>query len=495
MKFLSPTPKLTEEQTQSGLRYIVKESLAGEVMVNLTGGTFLVSMAVFMGASNFQIGLLASLPIFTNVFQLLSIWLVQKYNNRRAIAVYTSIVARVALLVVGFLPFLFGKSVNVNFLIALLTVHYFFGSLASASWNSWMKDLVPEKMLGQYFSYRTKLMQILSVNTSLMVAFFIDFMKSHYPQNVETAYFVMFLLGAAVGMLGVYLLSRAAEPQAELEKIHVLKSFRKPLKDKNFRKLITFNSFWTFALDLAVPFFAVYMMKTIGLPLSYVMAFTIIGQLSSIASIKTWGKFTDRYSNKTIIRICAPVYCACIIAMGFTALPSDKYASIALLVGINILSGISTAGINLAIGNIGLKLAPKEDAMTYLSIKNIIVSFSGAIAPLAGGLMADFFSSHQLEWNLAWQGAEGVTVIQLLNLEGLNFFFVIGGLLALFSLRLLEDIKERGEVQKERVVVFMKMKVRSRIRTNQAFQRVSTYRPGNISRSLKRKLAESSFFL
>ena len=118
-------------------------------MVNLTGGTFLVSMAVFMGASNFQIGLLASLPIFTNVFQLVSVWLVHRYNNRGAVAVLTSFVARLALLVVGLIPFLFGKSLDVSYLIALLTVHYFFGSLASASWNSWMKDLVPEKILGQ----------------------------------------------------------------------------------------------------------------------------------------------------------------------------------------------------------------------------------------------------------------------------------------------------------------------------------------------------------
>ncbi|WP_207425814.1 MFS transporter [Pedobacter sp. SYSU D00535] len=493
MKFLTPTAQLSAAQTQSGLRYIVKESLAGEIMVNLTGGTFLVSMAIYMGASNFQIGLLASLPIFTNVFQLLSIWLVQRYNNRRAIAVLTSFVARIALLVVGCLPLLFGKSVDVNVIIVLLTVHYLFGSLASASWNSWMKDLVPEKILGQYFSYRTKLMQILSVSTSLLVAFFIDFVESHYPQNLNIAYFVMFLLGAGVGMVGVYLLSKAPEPKAKLERTQLFKSFQKPLKDKNFRKLIAFNSFWSFALDLAIPFFSVYMMKTIGLSLSYVMAFVILGQLSSIFSIKMWGRYTDRYSNKTIIRICAPVYIVCIMAMAFTGLPSGKLYSIVLLAVINVLSGISTAGINLAIGNIGLKLAPREDAMTYISVKNIIVSFCGAVAPLAGGLLADFFAHHELQWNIEWQGAEGLTVIHLISLKGLNFFFIIGGLLAMFSLRLLQDIKEKGEVQKERVVGYMRLKVRSRIKDNAAVRGISNYRPGVLSQGVRKMLKQPIF--
>ncbi|RXF72400.1 MFS transporter [Arcticibacter tournemirensis] len=490
MKFLSPSVKLTDEQTQSGLRYIVKESLAGEVMVNLTGGTFLVSMAVFMGASNFQIGLLASLPIFTNVFQLASIWLVHTFNNRRAIAVLTSVVARLALLIIGAIPFVFGKSANVNFLIALLTVHYFFGSLASASWNSWMKDLVPEKTLGQYFSYRTRLMQILSITTSLLVAFFIDFMKVHHPDMVNTAYFVMFLVGSGVGMLGVYLLSKAPEPKAEPDSGKVLTSFQKPLRDRNFRKLIFFNSFWSFALDLAVPFFSVYMMKTIGLPLSYVMAFTILGQLSSISSLKLWGRYTDRYSNKTIIRICAPVYISCIMAMAFTSLPSGQLYSIILLAVINIFSGISTAGINLAVSNIGIKLAPREDAMSYMAVKNIIVSLCAAMAPLLAGMMADYFSHHELEWNFQWQGAHGVTVIQMISLKGLNFFFVIGGLLAMLSLRLLPGIKEQGEVEKDRVVGYMHKRIRSGMRENLVLRSIASYRPGKFSVLLKKRFSE-----
>ena len=354
MNFLKPSAELTEAQTQKGLKFIVRESLAGEVMVNLTGGTFLVSMAVFMGASNFQIGLLASLPIFTNVFQLLSVWLVHKYNNRRAVAVVTSFIARLALVFIGLIPFIFGQNLNVNFLIGLLTLHYFFGSLASASWSSWMKDLVPEKILGQYFSHRTRLMQILSVTSNLLIACFVDFMKSNHPGQLSLTYFLMFLAGSAVGMLGVYLLSRAPEPKATVEDTRVIKSFSKPLKDRNFRRLIVFNSVWSFAIDLAIPFFSVYMMKELGLSLFYVMGFTIIGQLSSIVSVKIWGRYTDWYSNKTIIRICAPVYVLSILAMAFTSLPTSQSGVMILLIAINIFSGISTAGINLAIGNIGI---------------------------------------------------------------------------------------------------------------------------------------------
>src|SRR3954464_9602404 len=80
---------------------VIGDGIAAEAMTTLTGGSFLVAMALLMGATNFQIGLLAALPTFTNLFQLLSIWLVRHYNNRRVIAVIGSLLARIPLVIVG----------------------------------------------------------------------------------------------------------------------------------------------------------------------------------------------------------------------------------------------------------------------------------------------------------------------------------------------------------------------------------------------------------
>src|SRR5689334_23253707 len=101
---LRPSEILSPEEQQKGLKLVIKDGLAAEAMVALTGGTFLTAMALTLGASNFQIGLLASLPTITNVFQLLAIWLVQKYNNRRAITVICSVFARFPLFIIGMLP-------------------------------------------------------------------------------------------------------------------------------------------------------------------------------------------------------------------------------------------------------------------------------------------------------------------------------------------------------------------------------------------------------
>src|SRR5690242_2787016 len=156
---LQPKKELNDQEVQKGLKMVIGDGLAAEAMIALTGGAFLVAMALLMGANNFQIGLLAALPTFTNVFQIVSIWLVRRYNNRRAIAVICSLLARTPLVLIGALLLLFSTSVTVDALIFFLCFYFFFGSVAGPSWNSWMKDLVPEKSLGAYFSRRSKLTQ------------------------------------------------------------------------------------------------------------------------------------------------------------------------------------------------------------------------------------------------------------------------------------------------------------------------------------------------
>ena len=86
---------------------------------------------------------MAAIPTLANLFQLLALYLLHKYANRKAIAVVCSVFARLPLLLIGFLPLLFPAKTGILLLISLVFTHYFFGALSGTSWSSWLKDLVP----------------------------------------------------------------------------------------------------------------------------------------------------------------------------------------------------------------------------------------------------------------------------------------------------------------------------------------------------------------
>jgi MFS family permease len=267
-------------------------------------------------------------------------------------------------------------------------------------------------------------------------------------------------------MIGVYFLSRAPEPKTTMEDEKLFDLVARPLKDVNFRNLLTFHSIYAFATSLALPFFVVYMMKTLGLSFAWIIGLGLLAKFGSIFSLRFWGTFSDKYSNKTIIRICAPTFITCILSWTFAAMTTNHVVTIVLLIFIHLLSGVSAAGIDLAINNMAIKLAPKNEAISYISARNIVVAFFAAAGPIAGGAMADFFASHQLSWDVQWQGPSGISTLHLLELQNWNFFFVISAILALLSMRLVKRIKEQGEAQKQMVTIVMKKSVTRGIRKN-----------------------------
>ncbi len=460
---LAPQKTLSQKETAAGLKLILQEGLFSEAMTTLTSSTFLVAMAILLNASNLQIGLLAALPTLTNVFQLASIWLVRKYNNRRAISVICSILARTPLVVVGIITILPGE-VYIDVIIFFLFFYYVFASIAGPGWNSWMKDLVPENTLATYFAKRSGNNQVLNVVLGLVLAFLLDFIKKHYPGEELNTYGVFLLAAGVTGLSGVLLLSKVPEPQSILANENIIRLFKRPLQDSNFKRLMVFNSLWVFALNIATPFFIVFMMKSIGLSISYIIGLTILSQLSTIFTVRLWGRYADRYSNKTIIAISAPLYILVMIAWCFAGIYSTLYANLILLAIIHIVTGISTAGINLSLTNIGLKLAPANYSIVYLSVKNIITAIFSSLGPLVGGVLADYFNKRSLTINAEYIGPKMNKVFHVLSLHEFNFLFLIGAFLAFIALEFLVAVKETGEVEKDVVMKMMRGNIKSNLK-------------------------------
>lgn len=448
-----PQLNLTPEEVDRGLKLVVRDGIAAEVMTTLTGGAFLVAVALSFNASNFQIGLIAALPTLANLFQLLAIWLLHKFANRRAITVICSIAARIPLLFIALLPLGLSPDLSLVLLISLLFVHHFFGAISGTSWSSWMKDLVPENILGAYFSNRARKIQIVAVIMSIATASVLDIIEARAPDQMNIAYAVMFFTAGIAGLYGAYVLGRTPEPMIYPVKANLFKLFRAPLQDANYRNLLIFIAFWAFAVNLAAPFFTVYMLTRLKFPFSFVIMFMLVSQLSNIFFVRIWGRYSDKYSNKTVLRVCAPIFLVSIVAWTFTTFPERHILTVPLLFVIHIASGMALSGINLSLNNIGFKLSPgKQDAAIFLAMRSLTNAFFAGIAPVIGGLFADFFAERQLSWNFEWTSPTGDRVFQTMSLEAWDFFFITAFFFGLFALYRLTFVKEEGETERKVVV-------------------------------------------
>jgi MFS family permease len=452
--WLKTDEQLTEKQIQSGLNYVIKDGIASQSMGILTGGAFLVAFAIKLGASNLVIGLLAAIGPLAQLLQLPSIFVVEKIRNRRAIVVVAAALSRLCWLLIALIPFLFGAKVGLAVLLVSMAAAAAFGAASGCSWNSWMRDLIPQNLLGSFFSRRMRIATGVGIALSLIAAVYLDLWKKLLPEYEIQGYSILFLAGSAAGVLGLYFLSRTPEkrmPKPEAKQ-GMLRLLAQPFRDENFRKLIAFMSSWNFAVNLAGPFFMVYMLKRLGLSMSFIIGLSIVSQVMNFTFLKIWGKYTDRFSNKSVLAICGPLFIFAILAWTFTTMPEKYFLTVPLLIIIHVVMGLSSAGVSLASGNIGLKLAPQGQATAYLATNTIVNSIAAGIAPILGGKFADFFAGRQLDWTLRYTSPGGEFSLPTLNLQQWDFFFALAFIIGIYSIHRLSMVKEVGEVE-EKVVM------------------------------------------
>jgi len=445
---------LTAEEVEHGLKLVVRDGLATQAMVTLTGGIFLVAFALQLGASNTVIGLLAAIPPLAELLQIPAIYIVDRIRIRRLVVVTASLAARLCWIPIILIPFLLSPGQGVIALIASIALYASFSAISHCGWNSWMRDLIPQDRLGEFFSRRLTLSTGIALVVSLVAGFFIDSWEIAFPDLAAYGYSALFLLGLIAGLVGITFLARTPEPRMIVENGEdgLFAAIKKPFADLNFKNLIIFLGSWNFAVNLASPFFTVYMLQRIGLDISIVVALSVLSQVMNIVFYRSWGRVSDRYSNKSVLAVSGPLFMLAIFAWMFVTLPNVYILTYPLLILIHILMGISLAGVSLASGNISLKLAPQGQATSYLAASTFTNSVAAGIAPILGGLFVDFFAERELIWTLIWKDPVRELVFVTLDLKQWEFFFFFAFLLGLYSLHRLSAVQEEGEAKEEEVV-------------------------------------------
>ena len=437
-----------------------------QIMETLAVGAFLTAFALQLGANNLIIGLLAAIPHLSQLAQLPGVWLVDRAKQRRKLYLYAGAVARPMMLVIAVTAFLPPGWIALSVLMVAFMLRYVAGAILAIAWSSWMRDLVPDNQMGKVFGGRQQLMIIIGASVSLVAAGFIDLWALYVPLPAIYGYSVMYALSFLFGVYAVWCARRIVEPTLAPQEgeLHLLARLLVPLADRNFKRLIKFMASWSFAVNLAAPFFAVMMLKGMGMSLTWVVFLSTLSQIAGFLTVRVWGALADRITNKAVLAFCGPLFIACIFAWTFVPYDRNAIATIPLLVAIHILTGIASAGVSLSGGNITMKLAPRGDATAYLATSSVINASAAGIAAVLGGLTADFFSVRELSLVMHWQSPNGAFDLNTLTFTSWDFFFALASVIGLYSIHRLGYVEEHGHITDRAVVDVLSSMARRGIR-------------------------------
>ncbi len=447
--------QVEDEKVRAGLKALLFDGVCSQVMDTLTSGAFLVAFALMLGASNSVVGLLAAAcPITQLLLEIPATYLVNRTATHKKLVVFSSIFSRGFWVVIAVLPWMVPHEYRRLVLIGSLFMYYGLATISACGFSPWIRDFVPENIMGKYFGQRMAVATTAGMMISLVAAAGLQCAKWYAPDEIFP-YSVIFGFGGIVGLLGVYFLVRVPEPTIEAYKPKGLaEALWEPIRDINFRTLLIYLGGWLFAINLSGPFYAVFMLKTLGLSMPAVIGLSVLSQITSIVSFRIWGNTADSLSNKSVLIVSSYMYLVSVLLWPPMALSESYFLLIPLLVAVHVLTGFSSAGVNLCSGNIALKEAPHGHATAFLAVNTMVRGIASAAAPILGGIVADQLTGKHLENLLHSYLRETSHVLAFLGsgLLGLHVLFFLTVVLGLWAIYYLRAVHEEGEVQ-WRVVV------------------------------------------
>ena len=448
---LDPQPHVSEQERERGLSLLVVEAAFSGGASALTTGVILTAFALHLGASNLMIGILASAPFLAQLLQLPAILLVERRRTRKRISVLTSIAGRLMLGVMAATAFFTGASA----LFTVLAAQWILcglGAIGTCAWNSWLHDLAPENRLGQIFARRTIWLTGISLALGLAAALALDMTEERSPAR-NLVFASMFAVGCITGLMSARVVSAMPEPMMPVPvgDVRLIELLRQPLRDEIFRRLLVFVGSWQFAVNLATPFFTVFIVRQLHFNVSFVLVLSVVSQIANIGTLRYWGMLSDRFANKSVLAVCAPAYILSIVGMIGASQFGDRDLIKLWLIALHLLMGASVAGVTLTATNIALKLSPRGSATAFVAASATVTAVAAGMAPIAGGLLADYFAKRRLEVLVRWSNPEHSFGWPLV-LTHWDFYFLVAGVIGLYAMHRLSLVQEQGEIERRELM-------------------------------------------
>jgi MFS family permease len=431
-----------ERTTERGLKALVWDGVFSQALGVFTGGTLLTGCALELGASPAFIGLLAAIPFFAQLAHVPAVVLIEKLRRRRAICLVATLIARLMLLPLALVPFIAHRELALSLLLAAFAVLTPLGAVGGCAWMSWTGDLVPHHRLGDVFGGRQLRSNIAAVIAGLVGGVIVNRWSRFFPDWHVGAYAAIFVLAIAAAMASTWCLTRMPEvPMPAPRHAPLSALFARPFRDVNFRRVMLFLGGWQFVANLALPLFPVYLVKQLNYGITTAIALGIVSQLAMIAAVPLWSRVSDQWSNKTVIALAGPLFLCCPVGWTLAALPAPHAMTLPILVLLQGVLGAALAGLDLASGNIVVKLAPRGESTVFLGANGLIRSVCAGCAPLVGGFLIDHLTKLDLPFLPAWAGS------RILGLHPWSFFFLATTLLGMLALLRLARVEESGEAR------------------------------------------------
>ena len=405
-----------EERELKELKISVRTSLRASsidgslstVFSNITGGVLLSSFLIDLGASPFEIGMVASLPMIANLLQPLGALLSNRSHSRHDYGIWTFLPSRLLWLILLICIIL--RETNTDFssnfskeliylTLALVIISNILAAMGSASWMSWLAALVPAKLRGRYYSVRS----IVSNVTGLLCLPIASFIIANWQGGSISGYGLVLSIGILAGVVSLtcqhfmidinpqkYQPTGQGDYQTEHQQTNLFNNLIAPFQDRNLIIFLIYVALWGFAINLSTPFFNLYMLENLNVDITWVTLFNSLSSGANMLMLLVWGRLSDRLGNRPLLIFVGIAIAISPLFWLLTGISQVQEQLWLYLIIFHLFLGGTWAAIDLGSNNIQIGIAPMEHHATFFAIVAAIAGISSALGATLGGALAQY---------------------------------------------------------------------------------------------------------
>ncbi len=383
-----------------------------------------MGLALFFGLDEMQLGIVSSFPMVAQIFQIVSVYMVERARSRKLLAGFSGLLSRLLWSSFILLSMLFLKAPPVAFII-VFGISQIVLSFYTSALSSLMRDAIPQELRGNIVGKRNLFSAVVTFSTLPLFSFLIE-------RDEHIGYTIFALSILIFSVLSFVFLSKVDEvPRKSLGALAALKEV---ILDRNFMKLASFFFYWNFVVMLSSPFFSYHLIKNLHVPFSYIGLTGAIGSGISIISSWHYSKIADEIGHKSL----AQLGMILTSMTGFIWFFMGAHSYKELMLADSFLSGFGWSAMGIALLTLPMEVS-RSSSTTYFLVYYTFGGFGGLLGAILGGFIGKMIAS------VSFQLGE-------LEVWGLQVFFLICGILRLSGVKLIDGVSVRRHVPVRKVL-------------------------------------------
>jgi MFS family permease len=383
----SLTPRRLE-----GLRWSWLDGFFTTVSDNLYLG-FIVLYALAYGASTSELGLLAAVQNLLGAVSLFPGARAADAARRRKPLVTWTVggFARAALLALALVPWITATPrVAIWLIVGLNGIRSFMSNFGNPAWTVLVGDLVPRALRAQYFGNRNLMIGLAALLVAPLAGWLIKAGNGWLDQP-HLGYQAVFALAFVTGLAGTACFVRVPEPHRVLAPGRAAAGggnlWGALAGNRAFLGLVVSGFVWNLALQIAAPFFNVYLVRHLGAGAGTVGLLAGVNTLFGLLGSGLFGRVMDRLGalkTQALTGFLIPI-----IPTAWIWVTAPWQVGV-----LEAYAGLVWAGYNLANFALLLELTPASHRPRAVALYQTVVFASAVAGPLLGGWLADTLGFH-----------------------------------------------------------------------------------------------------